>query len=302
MSNKLIYDAIYGMCKIPPLAQKFIYTYEFQRMRNMKQLGLCYFVFASASGNRFEHSISVGNLAREVGLHLQKLHPDLVSDRFIDLIQVAGLTHDIGHGPFSHTFDLFIRDYPESEMKLHENRSKAIVRFMVKKYNIQITEKETQFICDTFDPTPEQKKTWQYQIISNTVDVDRLDYILRDSANSGIPVPFTKNQVFMLINYMRIENGSIKFDTKADNYIYDMLYSRNHLHERVYRHKKSKLIEEMLKSVFDKVKFIDDYNLELYLYNIEDFLKLDDSILSRVYHDERTKHVKRIIDDIYELK
>ncbi len=202
--SKFIYDAVYGMCELPLISQKFIYTYEFQRMRNMKQLGVSYYIFASASGNRYEHSIATGNLARIVALHLQKEFPDLVSDRFVELIQLAGLTHDIGHGPMSHVFDTFIKDSDNLFMKEHENRSSAIVRFMVKKYNIELTPTEVDFICETFNPRFSNKRKWEYQIISNDVDVDRLDYILRDSRNTGIPITFTQHQVFMLIKYMKV--------------------------------------------------------------------------------------------------
>jgi HD superfamily phosphohydrolase len=296
---KYLYDVVHGMCEIPHLAQQFIYTYEFQRMRSIKQLGLSYYIFPSASGNRFEHSIATGNLARIVGLHLQKEFPNLVSDRFIDLIQIAGLTHDIGHGPMSHTFDTFVED-SESVMKIHENRSKSIVKFMVDKYKIPLTTEEVEFICETFDPSVDNKYKWQYQIISAEVDVDRLDYILRDSNNTGIPITFTQHQVFMLIKCMKIVDDKLVFDKKADKFIHDMLYSRKHLYSRVYKHKKSIAIEQMLKIVFEKMSFIEEYNLKDAILCIEDFLKLDDSIVQRIYNDIRTpKEIFLIIDNIY---
>jgi HD superfamily phosphohydrolase len=299
---KYLYDSVFGMHELSDLAQQFVYTYEFQRMRNMKQLGLSYYVFTSASHNRFEHSISVGGLARKIGKHLQHQHPEMVDNRFIDILQVAGLTHDIGHGPMSHTFDMFVADSPNTEMTKHENRSKEIVRYMVRKYDIDITKEEVDFICNTFDPSPEHKNNWKYQIISNTVDVDRMDYILRDSKNTGIPVILTQHQISLLISYMSIKDNEIYFSEKADKIIEDLLFSRTHLFSRVYNYKKTLEIEKMMKEVFEKVSYIDEYNLVNSLDTVTSFLKLDDSIVQRIYHDSRTEHVRELLDEIFRYR
>ena len=106
---KTIFCPIHGHITITPLMQSVIDTPEFQRLRDLKQLGTTYFVFPSATHTRFEHSLGVSYLAGVMGESLQKNQPELeITDREIELLRVAGLIHDIGHGPFSHLYDDYI--------------------------------------------------------------------------------------------------------------------------------------------------------------------------------------------------
>jgi len=300
--DKWIYCGLWGDIKVTPLFQMFIDTPEFQRMRFMKQLGTSYYVYPSAESSRFSHSLGVGNLARLVSEHLKKLYPDLVTDRDIELLTIAGLTHDIGHGPLSHTFDWMLQS-SECLLKIHEERSRHILRFMIKKYHIPLTEDEIQFICDCYDPPEKFSCIWKYQIISSTVDVDRLDYILRDSKTTSIPVKINENQVRKLIRFMRIKNNKLVFQPRAINIIYDLLDSRKHMFERVYQHKVSISIDHMLKKVFKGVKHIPEYNLEFLVKNIKEFVKIDDSIIQKIYYDNRTpSEIKQIIYNIFTRK
>ncbi|KAM6981977.1 deoxynucleoside triphosphate triphosphohydrolase SAMHD1-like [Tautogolabrus adspersus] len=99
-------DPIHGSMELPPLLIKIIDTPQFQRLRFIKQLGGVYFVYPGASHNRFEHSIGVGYLAGELAKALRTRQPKLdITDRDILCVQVAGLCHDLGHGPFSHLYD-----------------------------------------------------------------------------------------------------------------------------------------------------------------------------------------------------
>ena len=297
MKEKYIFDAVWGRCTLPPLTQYFVDTFEFQRMRNMKQLGTAGFVFSSAEGSRFSHSIGVGHLARTMALHLKKKHPDLVTDRMVDLIQIAGLCHDIGHGPYSHVFDFVVEDdrYPES---IHENRSSMIVKYMVEKYNIPLELDEVNFICYTFKPN---KKFWMYQIISNEVDVDRMDYLLRDSHNIGVQTTFTTHQAYNIIKHSFINsNGELEYKG-VDSDIEDMLYSRQYMYKRIYNHRVSVAINNMIREIFDSVE--DIYSIKKSIFNIEEFLKFDDSIIYQIYWNPKTSLLtKEIIDKIFQRK
>jgi len=296
---KYLYDNVWGSIEISPLSQCFIDTYEFQRMRNIKQLGSSYFVFTCAEHNRFSHSIGVGHLARTVALHLQKLYPELVSNRLVDLLQIAGLCHDLGHGPFSHCFDeIMKKEYPYNPLAQHENRSKAILEFMVEKYKIQITPEEVQFICNTFDPTPEQKEQWKFQIISSEIDVDRMDYIIRDSKNVGVQTFLTQFQVYRIIRNMRIVNNKLKIKESVNSETRDLINSRTYMYEKIYHHKVSRAIDNMLNIIYKNYPNIMDC---INSKSIKEFLKLDDSIISKIYWDENTPpEIKSIIDKIYQ--
>ena len=99
-----IYDSIHGIIVIDDFIKKIIDTEEFQRLRNIKQLGYCYFVFPGASHNRFEHSIGVYHLTKEYICHLNKEN-EHINHYEKKILLISALIHDLGHGPFSHLFD-----------------------------------------------------------------------------------------------------------------------------------------------------------------------------------------------------
>ncbi|XP_053466305.1 deoxynucleoside triphosphate triphosphohydrolase SAMHD1-like isoform X2 [Ictalurus furcatus] len=109
---KIFNDSVHGHIKMHPLLVDIIDTPEFQRLRNIKQMGGIYRVFPGASHNRFEHSLGVGHLAGELVRSLKAQQPEITSiDMFC--VQIAGLCHDLGHGPFSHLFEEFVKELAE---------------------------------------------------------------------------------------------------------------------------------------------------------------------------------------------
>jgi HD superfamily phosphohydrolase len=108
--TKQIYDPIHGFVDLTPLMQSIIDTPEFQRLRYLKQLGAVQYVYPSATHTRFEHSIGVSHLANIMARHLFGDTSIMDTNHTIaELTQVAGLIHDLGHGPFSHLYDSQVR-------------------------------------------------------------------------------------------------------------------------------------------------------------------------------------------------
>jgi deoxynucleoside triphosphate triphosphohydrolase SAMHD1 len=104
--SKIINDNIHGCIQMPPTCIKIIDTSEFQRLRDIKQLGTCSYVFPTATHTRFEHSLGVAHLAKNLLKYIKSNQPELdISDQDILNVMVAGLCHDLGHCILSHVFD-----------------------------------------------------------------------------------------------------------------------------------------------------------------------------------------------------
>ena len=250
MSTKQIFCPIHGFIDITPLMQSIIDTPEFKRLHHLRQAGLAYLVFPSANHTRFEHSIGVSHLAGKLMLHLQKNQPELyISDRLIELVRVAGLVHDIGHGPFSHLYDDVITKY---EQPHHEERGVTIFKSIVEKYNIKLSKKEVEMIIEMVEPET-YKFNYVYQIVANkvcSVDVDKIDYIERDSYHLGIR---TMTDYQRLITKARVvefdEHMQIAWPEKIQHDILSLFETRYRLHKNVYSHHAVKSAEEIVKEI-----------------------------------------------------
>lgn len=104
--SKVINDPVHGHFRIRGECVRVIDTPEFQRLRDIKQLGTSYYVFPGAGHNRFEHSLGVCHMAEEMVIRIQRAQRDLgIDNQDVKRIALAGLCHDLGHAPFSHVFD-----------------------------------------------------------------------------------------------------------------------------------------------------------------------------------------------------
>tara|TARA_B110000261_G_scaffold164246_2_gene212944 strand:- start:255 stop:1514 length:1260 start_codon:yes stop_codon:yes gene_type:complete len=275
---KKIYDTIHGFIPINKNMQKIIDTPEFQRLRDLKQLGATNYVFPSATHTRFEHSIAVSYLGKTMIENIKKNQPELnISEREIELIEIAGLIHDIGHGPFSHLWDHYIISKGEKE---HEERGCDIFKNMIKKYNLDISDKEFETICEIINPSKKNVNKWYYQIIANKqcqLDVDKIDYIQRDSfyigeigQNSNFKRLITDVRVVITNFDEKMNDGEeiyqLAWCNKLNYEIFSLFTTRYRLHKSVYTHHAVKsheyIIVDILNNLHDlllkgKIKFID---------------------------------------------
>ena len=126
MSSRIINCPLYGFINITPRMGFIIDTPEFKRLHNLRQLGATYLVYPSANHTRFEHSLGVSHLAKRLLLSLREKNTNRnITDELIELVQIAGLIHDIGHGPFSHLYDDYIIGTNDME---HEERGIEIFK------------------------------------------------------------------------------------------------------------------------------------------------------------------------------
>lgn len=296
MSNKVIYDVIHGYVKVSDLCLKIIDTPEFQRLRNLKQLGLTYLIFPSANHTRFEHSLGVSYLAGEMLKHLKNKQPELeITDREIELIKIAGLCHDLGHGPFSHFFDNFFLKIIDCKLE-HEMRSCMILDLIIKKYNLDISHEEKGIIFNMIIPDDEKLsvgRSFLYKIVNNKkngIDVDKFDYIKRDSFFLGMSFGFDCSRI---IKQARVINDEICFLDKTFYDIQELFEVRDKLHRRVYKHHTNTCLDYMMLQIFKDIK--DKNNFKEIVENPEHFYKVDDNFIWNYDHKILSNIKKRIL-------
>jgi len=292
-----LYDPIHGLISVCPLAKKIIDTEEFQRLRNIKQLGCCYYVFPGASHNRFEHSIGVYHLAKKY-INILNQHKEF-TDRDILCISIAGLIHDIGHGPFSHLFDEIV-----PEEKNHEYRSGQLITRMNQTYNLGFSDAEINFMIQIIYPTNRQDpKQYLYQIISNKngIDVDRFDYLSRDIKMIGLNYGIECERI---MNHSKIENNEIIFSDKVKINIEDYFNTRFIMYKEVYNHNTVRGIEHMIKQflylVNDIFSIYDTVHNDIW----DAFIQFNDNILEypKIMNIPLSKELEEVMENIKQRK
>ncbi|KAJ3311505.1 SAM domain and HD [Boothiomyces sp. JEL0838] len=183
--NKFFNDPIYGHIELTQVEINVIDTPQFQRLRELKQLGASYYVYPGATHHRFEHCIGVCHMAGLWIETLRKNQPELdITDNDVKCVRLAGLTHDLGHGPFSHLFDSrFIPKVKPNANWSHEQASEEMLsHLLAHNAHIDINLHQQQFIKDLIHGSPrsdypQAKKKFLFEIVANTrnsVDVDKL--------------------------------------------------------------------------------------------------------------------------------
>ncbi|KAI3357661.1 hypothetical protein L3Q82_016069, partial [Scortum barcoo] len=279
---KVFNDPIHGHMELHPLLIKIIDTPQFQRLRYIKQLGGVYFVYPGASHNRFEHSIGVGHLAGQLVEALRTRQPELgIDDRDALCVQIAGLCHDLGHGPFSHLFDgIFIPKARPGLKWKHETASLEMFDHLVEKNNLKPVmeqhglkpDQDMVFIKEMIGgplnhqaaPGQErpykgrtEEKSFLYEIVANKtngIDVDKFDYFARDSYYLGIQNNFDYHRFLKFARVCEVDGKKhiCTRDTVEVANLYDMFHTRNCLHRRAYQHKVKNIMETMIAEAFLK--------------------------------------------------
>ena len=165
--KKFIRDSVYGDIRLNEFEVRIMDMPQFQRLRRIKQLGLISLIYPGATHTRFEHSVATMNhgskLAEELGL----------TNDEIELIRASGLLHDIGHGPFSHVSE-GVLSFPHEELTKYVVTETSMRDLLEEKFDVN---EIVDIVNGKGDLGP---------IVSGELDVDRMDYLLRDSHNTGV--------------------------------------------------------------------------------------------------------------------
>lgn len=243
--SKIIHDVVWGDMYIPAPLMQLVDTPEFQRLGRINQLGPVHYVYPTATHTRKSHSLGVAHAA---GLWMR--HFGIFSEHDILLEQTTGLFHDGGHVWTSHLFDKIVPTikFHDDSLKTHENRSEFMFRHLVREHKLNYNEEDVNTICDLIHG----RKTRLPNLISNDIDVDRLDYLRRDSYYTGVPIGFQTDRI--IDNSFLDENGEIKYKKKAQTNLDQFLHTRTLFYSEIYCHHTVQKINHMLLEAMSYIK------------------------------------------------
>lgn len=257
-------------------------TKEFQRLRRIKQLGTSQYTFHGAEHSRFAHSLGVYELARKICDRFERYYSDIWDNSELLVTLCAALLHDVGHGPFSHTFEkIFQTDHEQlsTEIILDESTEvNEILRRVAPDFPNQVASVITHDY-----PNPQV-----VQLISSQIDVDRMDYLQRDAYYTG--VTYGKFDLSRILRVMLPYEGGIAFQEQGMHAVEDYIVRRYQMYMQVYFHPVSRGMEVTLDRLLTRASDLyaqDKLNpmspaLEPFFEktaNIHDYLYLDDSII-----------------------
>lgn len=239
MDVHVLNDPVHGVMKFDKkekeLIKSIIDTQIFQRLRNIKQLGMASYVFPGAVHSRFNHSIGAAYLAKTV---CEQLGSDIDEKTKLNGIATA-LLHDIGHGPFSHAFEDIFKRYLGFEIN-HEDWTPSILDRLAVQGKIE--KKILTHVADVI--TKKDTKSISTQLVSSQLDVDRLDYLLRDSHFSG--VSYGKFDVLWLIRCLILDKKRILVSYKGVGAVEQFLAARRLMTQNLYYNGKIKAAEDYM--------------------------------------------------------
>ena len=309
--KKLIFDPVHKYIEIDQELLNIIDTPEFQRLRNIKQLGIAYHVFIGASHNRFEHSIGVSYLCGLLVSNIKNKQPELyITDRDIILVKIAGLCHDLGHACFSHFFDDYflnnkLKGTTKEQWAHHEYRSEVLIRYIITKYKLGFSEDEIEFICELINSKNRTKKLGKYrirrpeflyEIVSNNksgLDCDKIDYLLRDTQNIGYNTSFEYHTLF---SQARVIDNTICYPDKECLNIYQLFHSRYTMHKQVYQHPVINQIDYMILDILNLVD--EEFQISENIDNIETFITYTDNLIDRIRYSTQSNEAIKLIEQI----
>lgn len=216
-------DPVHKTIPISGLAKTIIARTEFQRLRRLKQMGCSYLVFPTAEHSRYVHSIGVYHLARVYAGILSRRYP--ISATEIELIAIGGLMHDIGHGPLSHLFEKFTK-------KPHEEYSIEIAARILDSIP-GLLPIHSEFVLNVISPTRDIDQ-YMFSIVANKatgIDVDRMDYLKRDSQSIGLSLDFDIQRLFAKT---RITNGILTYSGSERGNILEFFRAREYMYKNIY--------------------------------------------------------------------
>jgi hypothetical protein len=262
-----IKDPVHGYVYITEREKRIIDSFPVQRMRRLRQLAGSEYVYPGANHTRFEHCVGVMYLAGKV-MENPNI-PQYASEEEAEIVRIAGLLHDVGHGPFSHVFEHLL---DKKLGKTHEDMTQWIV---------SSTELRDKLNDEGFDPNAvgklavgllhKPRKAFLDQVISSAVDADKLDFVVRDSHHTGAEYGYI--DVFRLIHALDVLDGNLAVDLGALSALESLIIARIESFKSIYFHRVGRAAQIMLAIAMEKA----DEELGLSCFRTpEEYMNMDD--------------------------
>ncbi len=233
---KIIQDPVHGPIRIDGVVEKLIDSIEFQRLRFIRQLGLSFLVFPGANHTRFEHSLGT--------MYISDQFSEKIGLEDADTLRISALLHDIGHLPFSHSFEDFF--FAKSKME-HQEAGRRIIlgeKPFEESSIPDILEKFSMSPREISDMVAGRQKTASSSIVSGPVDADELDYLLRDSTFCGIALGLVDYK--RIINTLIYKDNKLIIEEKGIPNLESLLIGRILMYRSVYWHKTCRIAQGMM--------------------------------------------------------
>lgn len=248
--RKILNDPVYGFINISSdLIFDIIEHPYFQRLRRIKQLGLTHLVYPGAIHTRFSHALgSMFLMHNAIEILKQKGH--IITEIEAESAKIAILLHDIGHGPFSHALEHSI----VNKMS-HEQLSEIFMN------NLNITFKgRLNIAIEIFKGN--YHKNYLHQLVTGQLDVDRLDYLSRDSFFTGVSEGIIGTE--RIIKMLNVCDGKLAVEIKGIYSVEKFLLSRRLMYWQVYLHKTVLVAEQLLIKILNRAKYLVENNIEVF--------------------------------------
>ncbi len=279
--SRVFRDPIHNYIHIDHLLfWQLINTKEIQRLRRIKQLGGTFQVYQSAEHSRFTHSLGVYEIVRRMIEETEI--KDYLSDYEIATVLCAGLCHDLGHGPYSHSFEQVFQTQHET-ITVDIILGDTEVHQVLNRYHEDLA-KDVALVIEKKHPNK-----LLVQMISSQIDADRMDYLLRDSYFSG--TTYGQFDLSRILRTLRVVEHQIVYKYSGVQAIENYILARYHMYWQVYYHPTARSFEQLLSQVFKRIKdlYLSGFDFETdirYLlpflkneWDYKDYLHLDESVV-----------------------
>jgi hypothetical protein len=256
-AEKIVRDPLYNYIAIDRKHDEWLIELldapEVQRLRRIHQVGVSHYTYPGADHSRLTHTLGVLHLMQQAWAHLQSMgETDPAIERGRHLLLAAAVLHDVGHGPFSHVFESCLEiDHEAWSSRIIRSPETAVHRILAT-YDIP-----AEHVADLIEKNNFRRPPWQKNLLSSELDVDRLDYLRRDSYFTG--AGYGHFDWYRILNSFEIREWPqgrriLVWPDKAKYAIEEYVFARFYMYNNVYQHKTTRGFEKLLQAAWRRAK------------------------------------------------